>query len=276
MTLKLRSPQIFLYFLIFFIGNTTLAQGDLMIMPKRIVFDGSQRSQEINLANTGEDTAIYAISFVNYMMGLNGNFIKVTEPAEGQRFAADFLRYFPRRVTLPPNEAQTIRIQLTRTGNLQPGEYRSHMYFRAVQERTALGTEKKSENAEGISIQIDAVFGISIPIIIREGETTTSITLTNPELNLSGEKPVLSLVINRDGNTSVYGDLTVNHISPGGVTTEIGMVKGISVYTPNNKRNFTFELQEANLVDLNSGKLEIIYIDSKQNISDKTEILLND
>lgn len=276
MILKLRSPQIFLYFLIFFIGNTTLAQGDLMIMPKRIVFDGSQRSQEINLANTGEDTAIYAISFVNYMMGLNGNFIKVTEPAEGQRFAADFLRYFPRRVTLPPNEAQTIRIQLTRTGNLQPGEYRSHMYFRAVQERTALGTEKKSENAEGISIQIDAVFGISIPIIIREGETTTSITLTNPELNLSGEKPVLSLVINRDGNTSVYGDLTVNHISPGGVTTEIGMVKGISVYTPNNKRNFTFELQEANLVDLNSGKLEIIYIDSKQNISDKTEILLND
>ena len=41
------------------------AQGDIMIMPKRLVFDGSQRSQEVNLANTGKDTAVYAISFIN-------------------------------------------------------------------------------------------------------------------------------------------------------------------------------------------------------------------
>ena len=113
-----------------------------MIMPKRLVFDGSQRSQEINLANTGTDTAVYAISFVNYIMTEDGNFEQVEKPKEGQRFATDFLRYFPRRVTLAPKEAQTIRVQLTRTGNLEQGEYRSHMYFRAVEEQTALGKKK--------------------------------------------------------------------------------------------------------------------------------------
>ncbi len=88
----------------------------------------------------------------------------------------DFLRYFPRRVSLAPNEAQTIRVQLTRTGNLEQGEYRSHMYFRAVEEQTALGAEE-AEESEGISINIKTVFGISIPIIVREGESTTNIDL---------------------------------------------------------------------------------------------------
>jgi hypothetical protein len=167
-------------------------------MPKRIVFDGSQRSQEINLANTGNDTAVYAISFINYKMTENGNFEQVEEPEEGQRFAEGFLRYFPRRVVLAPNEAQTIRVQLTRTGNLEQGEYRSHMYFRAIEDEGALGEEEVGE-AEGISINIKTVFGISIPVIIKQGTSTTDIDLTNIQLDRSAENPKLSLSINRTG-----------------------------------------------------------------------------
>ncbi|WP_029036115.1 fimbrial biogenesis chaperone [Salinimicrobium xinjiangense] len=238
------------------------AQGDLMIMPKRLVFDGSQRSQEINLANTGSDTAVYAISFVNYKMTENGNFEQVETPEEGQRFATDFLRYFPRRVTLAPNEAQTIRVQLTRTGNLEQGEYRSHMYFRAVEEQTALGVEE-AEDAEGISINIKTVFGISIPIIIRHGASTTQVELQDLVLDTSGEQITLSLSINRSGNMSVYGNLKAEHISTNGKTTEVGTVKGVSVYTPNSKRNFRFELRDAAGIDLNNGRLRISYSEEK-------------
>ncbi|MBZ9729015.1 molecular chaperone [Salegentibacter sp. JZCK2] len=231
-------------------------------MPKRLVFDGSERSQEINLANTGSDTAVYAISFVNYKMTERGNFEQVEEPEEGQRFATDFLRYFPRRVSLAPNEAQTIRVQLTRTGNLEQGEYRSHMYFRAVEKQTALGAEE-AEESEGISINIKTVFGISIPIIIREGTSTTDLNLNDLSLNTEGENPKLSLVINRSGNMSVYGNLTATHISPNGTETEVGMVKGVSVYTPNKKRYFSFELRNAGEVDLNSGHLKVNYSEDK-------------
>ncbi len=155
---KLLKPLLFILFAIIS-GTSGFAQGDLMIMPKRLVFDGSQRSQEINLANTGSDTAVYAISFVNYVMTEDGNFEQVEEPKEGQRFATDFLRYFPRRVTLAPREAQTIRVQLTRTGNLEQGEYRSHMYFRAVEEQKALG-EEETQDSEGISINIKRYLGL--------------------------------------------------------------------------------------------------------------------
>lgn len=245
-----------------------------MIMPKRLVFDGSERSQEINLANTGSDTAVYAISFINYKMTPDGNFEQVEEPAEGQRFATDFLRYFPRRVSLAPNEAQTIRVQLTRTGNLEQGEYRSHIYFRAVEEQTALGQEEAQE-AEGISINIKTVFGISIPIIIRHGEPTTNIQLTDVELQNTETNPKLSLAINRSGNMSVYGNIKVEHISPDGTTTEVGLVKGVSVYTPNDRRNFSFELRNAADVDLTKGKLRITYSEEKGNVLATADFELN-
>ena len=260
MKIKLLQLSALVFFLSF--SEFSVAQGDLMIMPKRLVFDGSQRSQEINLANTGRDTAVYAISFVNYKMTESGTFEQVETPEEGQRFAEDFLRYFPRRVTLAPNEAQTIRVQLARTGNLEQGEYRSHMYFRAVEEQTALGAEK-TQTSERISINIKTIFGISIPIIIREGASTTQINLTNISLNREGENPKLSLVINRSGNMSVYGNIKVDHISPEGVATEVGIVKGVSVYTPNSKRNFSFELRNAGEADLTTGKLKVSYSEEK-------------
>ena len=263
--MKKRLLPLSVLFFLFFLPELSLAQGDLMIMPKRLIFDGSQRSQEINLANTGSDTAVYAISFVNYRMTENGNFEQVDTPEEGQRFAENFLRYFPRRVTLAPNEAQTIRVQVTRTGNLEPGEYRSHMYFRAVEEQTALGQEETQE-AEGISINIKTVFGISIPIIIREGESTTEVELTDLELDLKSQTPKLSLVLKRSGNMSVYGNIKVDHISPEGVITEIGLVKGVSVYTPNDQRNFSFELRNAETVDLKKGKLRVGYSEEEGDV----------
>lgn len=257
------------------LGSSAYAQGDLMIMPKRLVFEGNQRSQEINLANTGADSAIYAISFVQYKMTESGTFEEITEPEEGHRFADEYLRYYPRRVVLGPNEAQTVRVQVTRTGDLEPGEYRSHIYFRAVEEQTALGEEDASSGEEAISIRINAVFGISIPVIIRKGETTASIDLTDMELKDGETAPVLTMAIRRSGNMSTYGDLKVEHISPSGVTTEVGKVKGIAVYTPNTKRYFTVNLTVPDEVDLQQGRLKVAYSTETGKIYGEGEYNLN-
>lgn len=256
---------------IFSVQNVS-AQGDLLIMPKRLVFDGTQRSQEINLANTGKDTAIYAISFINYRMTEAGNFEQIETPDEGQRFATDFLRYFPRRVTLAPNEAQTIRVQLTRTGNLEEGEYRSHMYFRAVDAQVGLG-EEDTQNTDGISIQIKTVFGISIPVILCHGQSTTQVNLSDLELKISENKPILSFVINRSGNMSVYGDLKVEYISPSGEIIQVGLIKGVSVYTPNRKRQIKMELKDSG-IDLSIGKLIISYLSNNERVFTTAQLTL--
>ncbi|MCF4101535.1 molecular chaperone [Gillisia sp. M10.2A] len=271
MTLKLL--RIFSICSLIIFSSSIYAQGDLMVMPKRLVFDGSQRAQEINLANTGTDSTTYAISIVQYKMTEEGNFVEISDPEENQRFATNFLRYYPRRVTLAPNEAQTVRIQVTRTGDLENGEYRSHIYFRAVEKQVALGEEAK-EDSEGISINIKTVFGISIPIIIREGESTTTIDLDDLNLDTSETAPKLSLAIKRSGNMSVYGTLSVKHISPTGTTIEVGLVKGIAVYTPNIKRDFSLNLFQSPEIDYTSGKLLVTYSDENGKLLGKNEFTI--
>jgi P pilus assembly chaperone PapD len=50
--------KLFAATLLLLIGNATaFAQGDLLISPLRIIFEGSKKSQEISLANVGKDTA---------------------------------------------------------------------------------------------------------------------------------------------------------------------------------------------------------------------------
>lgn len=271
--IKSKDPLFWLLLLpLVLLGANSYSQGDLMVMPKRIVFDGSQRSQEINLINTGNEPAVYAISFVNYMMTEDGSFEQVEEPEEGQRFATDFLRYFPRQVRLAPGEAQTVRLQLLRTGNLENGEYRSHVYFRAVEEQTALGSQDAQES-EGISINIKTVFGISIPVIIRNGNSTTELSLS--DISLDKETKTLSIVLNRSGNMSVYGNISVVHTAPGGKETEVGLVKGVSVYTPNAKRNFSFQLNSEEEVDLSKGSLEITYTEEAGRVLAKTSFTID-
>ena len=71
------------------------AQGDLLITPRRVVFEGSKRSMDLNLANTGKDTATYAISLVQIRMLEDGGFETITSPDPGQQFADRYLRFFP-------------------------------------------------------------------------------------------------------------------------------------------------------------------------------------
>lgn len=242
-----------------------------MILPKRLVFDGKERSKEINLVNTGSETTTYGISLINYRMTEEGDFEEVTVPDEGQLFAEGYLRFYPRRVTLGPREAQTVRVQVTRTGEMSPGEYRSHIYFRAIEDQTALGSETQQENQDGISINIRAVFGISIPTIIRIGQSTTAIELSDLRLDTTADTPVLTTTINRTGNMSVYGELEVVHIAPDGTQTPVGGVKGVSVYTPNARRIFSLPLQGKG-VNLRSGKLVVTYKDEASAASDSKEL----
>jgi len=81
----------------------TSAQGNLLVTPRRAVFEGTKRSVDLNLANVGQDTATFAISLVQIRMKEDGGFETITTPDPGQNFADQNLRFFPRSVTLPPN-----------------------------------------------------------------------------------------------------------------------------------------------------------------------------
>jgi hypothetical protein len=260
-------------------STNAAAQGNLLIIPRRVVFEDSKRTQELNLANIGKDTARYVISVVQYRMKEDGNFEVITKPESGQFFADKNFRFFPRSVVLAPNEAQVVKVQLINTNQLVPGEYRSHLYFRAVPNESPLGEKDTLKKPSSITIKLVAVFGIAIPVIIRNGVSTTVTNLSDVALKIGeGNVPLLTMKINRAGNMSVYGDIKINYISPKGVITQVGIVNGLSVYTPNTTRKFQMNLESKPNINYHTGKLQIIYAaqaDAKPAKFAESELLLN-
>jgi hypothetical protein len=237
------------------------AQGDLMIYPKRILFEGNnKRSHEINLANSGKDSARYILSVVQIRMKDDGSFEQITAPDPGQNFADKYFRIFPRNVLLGPNEAQTVKVQLINTADIQPGEYRSHLYIRAEEEKAPLGEKDNQADPTAINIKLVAIFGISIPVIIRSGENTTEVKLSGASFHHPKDStPFVHFTFNRSGNMSAYGDIEVDYISPEGKTIKVGSAKGIAVYTPSVVRHFNLGLQVPPNVDLRKGSLKVSY-----------------
>lgn len=253
-------------FLLFFsITQKPKAQGNLMIIPKRIVFEGQKKTHEISLANTGTDTARYLISIIQMRMKEDGSFEKITEPDSGQYFAKDYVRYFPRNVVLPPDETQVIKVQLTKADKLLPGEYRSHIYFRADQQNKPAEDSTALPDTTAITIKLKAIFGITIPLIIRKGESDAKAAVSELSLSTVNDTAcILNMRLLRSGNMSVYGDITVFYVPVTGKEIQVGIAKGVAVYTPNKSRLMQIKLDNNNIfIDFKKGYLRVVY--SEQN-----------
>jgi hypothetical protein len=235
-------------------------QGNLMIYPKRLVFQDLKRTQELSLLNNGKDTARYVISVMQVRMKPDGSFQTITEPDSGQRFADKNFRFFPRTVTLAPGESQMVKLQVIRTAELTQGEYRSHLYFRAQKEEKPRGQENTNTKPSSIAISLVPVFGLSIPIIIKVGESTTKVNIVEKSVKiLQNSTPTLNLKLVRTGNMSVYGDFVVEYISSSGKRTTVGSMQGVAVYSPTPSRIFQIPLDKTKGIIYNKGKLHITY-----------------
>lgn len=239
----------------------SLAQGNLMITPIRVVFEGNKQQEELNLANMGKDTAIYSITFVQKNMNEDGSFVNLTKIDSSQMSAEPYLRIFPRRVTLAPGEAQVISLQFRRKPDMAAGEYRSHLYFRPDKNYTPLGMENTANDPTALSFQITPIFGISIPIIIRTGTVNVSASLSDLKLdNRENKEQYLKLAINRTGNISLYGDIIIQHVPLQGKPYQIGIAAGVGVYSNINKRFVIVKLNNTSGKPLKDGKLKVQYV----------------
>lgn len=238
------------------------APGDLLVTPTRIVFEGRQRTAEITLVNSGAAPATYRISLIHLRMAEDGGTkeIEAKDVQPGERFVDELIRYSPRQVTLEPRVGQTIRMQLRKPAVLDAGEYRSHLLFRAVP--TEAPREDAVPAAGSLSIQLKAIYGISIPIIVRHGETSAQARLSDLAV-VPGETPdaprVLRFRIHRTGSQSVYGNLTATYTPRRGKPLVVGLASGLAVYTPNAIRSGGLALRPPPGVDLRDGFLRLTY-----------------
>ncbi len=246
--------------------SVSLAQGvgGLMVTPTRIVFEGRQRTAEVNLVNTSSITATYRISFKNMRMLEDGSYEDIEAPEAGELFADQMIRYAPRQVTLEPGVAQTVRLSLRKPGDLSPGEYRSHLMFKALPPETAGEDVEALDLEEGeIRLQITTIFAITIPVIIRHGKLSATVTISDLALKPSetpDEPPVLLFGLNRAGDLSVSGEVSVTFVSyQKGDEQVVGSMRGLAVLSPSPTRTVQLTLRPPEGVVLEGGRLHVIY-----------------
>ena len=238
--------------------------GGLMVAPTRITLSGDDLNSEVYVTNTSSRPITARITLVNRRMLSDGTFTTPEKPLAGEHFAENHIRFAPRRVILQPGQGQVVRI----LGQRPPGaaaEYRSHMLFRVEPEQRALDdgprNRQASNKGDKVSIRLQPVYGVSIPLILRAGNLSASASIENLDVSSGGTgQSSVSFDIRRHGNRSIYGDIHVYNGGDGKAERLVAKIRGVAVYTPLEKRHVVIPLAQYNREDLD-GRLRVEFLD---------------
>ena len=238
------------------------AQGDLLVAPTRVVINGGGNA-EVVLSNIGEAPATYRITLELRRMDESGEFHDIAEAdaSDEERLALGMVRYAPRRITLMPGQPQAVRLSIRPPEGLPDGEYRVHMGFRAVPTaETADSPASDAQAAQGVSIKLTPIYGITIPVFLRKGILQASAGIAGAGLVKLEGRDFLQIVLSRTGKRSVYGELT-GRTARG---EEVFLLRGVAIYPELAQRQVHGPLSAEKLARL-KGPLLIEYRDLPEN-----------
>lgn len=229
----------------------------LDIVPQKIIIENRERGGELTILNLFNKKGTFRIELVNFAQNENGVYQQLNAPLSPDFDPATAVRISPRQFSLEANGRQKIRMSIRRPADLPEGEYRFHV--KAIR----LAQDDERRNA-GDGINVLANVGVTIPVIVRHGNTSASATLNDPQIveaaRTKSGKPELHLTVNREGNASTIGKLEVIWQPQGGQNRKIGQMTNLNVFTDIEKRLIKLPLYE---MPLGQGQILVRYTDAK-------------
>lgn len=227
--------------------------GDINLYPKRVVIDDRNRTTSVGVYNKTGNTGDYDITIADMLMTTDGRLVEPasvskTDPTLARlKGAAEMVRWSPHRFTLPGNEAQMVRLMARVAADLPPGEYRTHFSAIAVPPGDDGLTIDDAANGRtqpnGIGVRITPRFGISIPVIIRVGETTLTAGLKDLAVITAPDGTrQIRLTVTRSGTRSAFGDIA---ITAPGAPKPVATIKGVGIYTEIDQRTVSMPVDPA-------------------------------
>lgn len=226
----------------------------VLIAPTRVIFEGRTRATAVKLINPNDVENTYKISLVSIRMDEDGTRSEVQSPDPEELFAQDLIRFSPRRATIPAQGWQTVRLMVKKPRDLPDGEYRAQLKVSPIPKQK--GPDNKQSN-ENISISIDIVFNVSIPVIIRHGKSDVRVTPKTPRRVVKEGQYFLETLLEREGKFSVFADVRAFFIPNTGEKqkNQISEIKGISIYSQNQTQRVLLPIKDN--VALTNGLIEI-------------------
>ena len=185
-------------------ARAVTAQG-VIVAPHAIYLDHRTRSASITLYNPGADPAEVSISlfFAYPVTDSLGHFTLYTPDSThpSTTSATDWIEAFPRRMTIPPLQRQTIRLLARPPQGLADGEYWSRIMITATG-GTLPVTGADSSNIEiGLSLEVRTI----IPLIYRKGQLQTGISLSGLRAAVEGDSLRVRVRLERQGGAAYIG-----------------------------------------------------------------------
>lgn len=238
----------------------TTGVANLNISPRRVIFTPRERSAAVYIFNQGTAPLIVDVALVDNVMLPNGEIIPLPEAerrgGEAQEYAKrvslakDAIIVTPTRLTLPAGSGRTVRLRAQMPEGAG-AEVRTHLTVTSIPPPNAgLTAEQAADLRDGeLQFSVQTIFGVSIPLFIREGDSTVSasfgaITFDQdpPSEALPNGQPVMVVPVRREGNRSIFGNIEVRSGTARDAEM-IGAARGIGVYTELSERVVRVPLQ---------------------------------
>lgn len=238
----------------------------LKLTLKRIIFTEKERSESLVLINDTDKTQTFRIKWINKRMLPNGEVASVEdgEDVSDLNPLDEIVRFAPRRITIAPQEYQTIRLMARVSRNTTPGEYRSHLNIAPEPEPVKVDAAD-GKTPQEMSFSVKMLAGVSVPVFVRIGETSATAQITDASAARTAEGFTLKFSIIRNGNQSTYGDLDMVCIKPDGEEVVVKQIRGIAIYTEITRRDFDYSLVMPEGQAGTCGTVNVRYVERNDN-----------
>lgn len=241
--------------------------GALAVNPTRLYFDDKITREEVDFVNLGEDTMTFTITFQHYRMVESGALKLLDKPDSTLLIADDYIRIFPRKVTLAPKEKQTLSVQYKKKTDMLSGEYRTHLTFSQFVDLDKIRARNLEKDSTKLTSTLIQTFKIAIPIIVRAGKTEGQSTISDIKIVQDDSVKTIEYAINRTGNNSLFGDIEVAFIPKNGKPQVIAQQNSIGVYPEIDKRFCKNRLSLKGNEQLKDGLLRVRFTNADKSIT---------
>ena len=192
-----------------------LAQG-VAVAPHALHIDHRTRSGAIELYNSGNDPVEVEISTLfGFPATDSAGTIKVRYYEDDSEFpsAAGWIRAFPRRVTVPPQTRQTIRLLAQPPAGLPAGEYWSRLAVASESGRVPVGGITDTTVKVSLKLRVRTIIAVNY----RNGEVHTGARMDSLRAQVVGDSLAVRVDLVREGNAAFLGTLSTTLVDAEGV-----------------------------------------------------------
>jgi len=245
---------------------SSMLEASIRFYPRLIYMNAEDKYKSITLENASNIDNIYKLSFA-YTKVKNNKFIRVEEKdmTKAERSFCKNLKIFPRKISLKPDEKQTVRLTIKNIdrSKYSGAEYYCRLYAKAQPKPQALKNDMK-----GVKTILQVVLSVGAPIHVRlnndikldlkvkpygyrikNGYLFYKISLQNK--STMGVRGTLSIDITNKRTSKVVKTIKQGFVNQGGETTLIIKKRILDLDFNKNEYEATVKLFDSEGVDLN-------------------------